>query len=444
MTSDTGRVNGVPREVLLSFFLTATEALKLLDAPEPVNLTECRSLLLQQQRDCLDQVVREYNDGHVKSTTLDTTVVQQSLSQIDPHDETLQEHKEMMNTNARLAFARLVLKSECQRTSTVSLNKINQNECVTRALQTSQMTRSAMLEFCALAVAAIQLKSVLAHVRDSREPLWLESNDLTNTNNSNNQGEQQNEFSSTPPPMKRLENLQRLLLQAIGYDADMGLKELARQIQMEGNDDVELVETIRRSTTNMTQAVLGSASTSIAPLSNHPGLLLSDQDQGGVTRVVSVQHSETLVQVVNDEEGGAPQAVEVSGTAAAPVSQSMRDEEGERSRSFVGTDINATRVISQLSGGATNSNNQQQLQMAHEAQQLRQSLVQELQKMSNTERTALLHKAEQALHDFQSRALEVPPGAERIEVLRSMDDNTKKLLTMHRIWQEEQTTVASE
>lgn len=470
MSNNDSNTADVPREVLLAFFLAATKALKSLDettplAAAPTSLPKCRNLLLEQQRLCLADVIQDYNDSNSSTTNnnplLDMATVQASLSQTNNNnnqDTELEESMESMTTAARLAFARLVLRSECQRTGTTSLNKIDTIDDDTRSnsnkndgppLETSPMPRSAMLEFCALGVAATRLECIQAHVRDSGMPLW----GLDNTNNDNDD-EPEKSFT---PPMKRLENLQRLLLQAIGYDADMGLKQLARQVQGSeeseggGNDDVELVQIIRQATAFMTEAVLGSSGSSngadnMLASSQQRELLLSDQDQGGVTRVVSVQHSETMVQFVNNNNKSGPQELgtTTSGAATAPVSQSMRgddDDDGDGDGDGGRTNNSNTIVKTNIVNNKINNNEEeqkQQLQIAREAERLRQSFLDELTAMSESDRIHLLQNAEMALRNFQERALQMPAGSGRIDFLRSMDASTKRLLTMHRIWQEEE------
>ena len=441
----------VPRQVLLCFFLEATQALRSLNkSPDdhPVSQPECRSLLLEEQRSCLDRVVSEYNEAY--STQLTSATVQQALSSAKhENDPELEQTMVAMNDAARLAFARLVLYSECQRTGTTSLNNIHRNKRAEGPaeplLMTSRMSRSAMLEFCALGVAATQLETVQAHIRDATVPflVWNDKatsngkydNGFHNTNNKNDKN-QPTVDSLKLPPMKRLENLQRLLLQAIGYDPDTALKELARQVQMEGNDDLELVQVIQQATASMMYSVLGknagndSSRNTTAAAWRQPELLLSDQDDGGVTRVVSVQHSETLVHIEDPEEGGAAQ-IGAAGAATAPVSQSMRDDREDEGN------IQLRNGHNSKANNINHQQQQQQLQMAREAAQLQQSLVEELKAMSEKDRQSLLGDAERAIQTFQQQVLERSPGPERIEFLQSMDANTKKLLTMHRIWQEE-------
>ena len=435
-STTTAEEEEVPRPVLLSFFLEATQALKSLHQSRddrPVLYSECQSRLLAEQRICLDRVVSDYNASH--NTQLDTATVQQALASVTNQDPELEPSRVAMNDAARLAFAWMVVSSECQRTGTTSLNDIPASP--TSALRTSRMSRSAMLEFCALGVAATRLEQVQAHIRNASVPLleWSGTENSSSDhggNTSNNSNDPPTLESLKIPPMKRLEHLQRLLLQAMGFDPDTALPELARQVQGNNDDDdVEFCQVIRQATASMMESVLGNntSNSNNTTAWRQPELLLSDQELGGVTRVVSVQHSETLVQVEPSEEGGAAQ-VGTAGAATAPVSQSMRDNDEDEGHHQFENGHSSSNPIQQ-------QQQQQQFKMAREAAQLRQSLVDELTTMPEKDRQSLLRDAEEAMQTFQQQALEFPPGPERIDFLRNMDAHTKKLLTMHRIWQEE-------
>lgn len=393
MASDNGQV---PPSLLTSFFKEATTALNACQTKEPLPLVECRSLVLKQQSSCLERVVDQQNDDH---PSVSLANVQAALESLDDQtgDPAMQQAMEEMNQAARTAFARLALTSECLRTNTSSLETIiNQEEAARRPLKTSRMNRSETLEFCALCQAVLRIVSVQVHLRDPSQPL-LEGLVVS-------RGEHQQQ-PRDPPAVQRVENLQRLLLQAMGYDADMGLAVLARQVH-EGQDDVELVRMIQQTTDKLLKALFnGDPNTTT---------LLSDRDQGGVTRVVSVEHSEKLVTL--GENGGVvdPQEAAVTTKGGAPVSQSMRQP--------------------QQNAGSLPPN----LAMAQKAAALREALVQELMAMTPEDRTVLLQQAERALQDFQQKALELPPGPERMEFMRNMDAQTQKLLAMHRIWQEQQ------
>jgi hypothetical protein len=416
------RTTTAPQHVLLSFLTKATKAMQSCRVDVPLDLSECRSLLLDLQRSCLDQVVNEHNEKQSREDYLTREQVQEALGNLSSQrpggggepNSLLGDAVSTMNATARLAFARLVLQSECLRTSTHSLNLNNiesnsSGEAKTERkepLKTSRMTRSEILEFCGLCRAAVRLESVHAHLKDAQQPLF--QYDLAAPVKDGNSSNKQTPTPASIPPIKRVENLQRLLLQAIGYDADMGMAELARQVQMEGNDDVELVQTIRETTSTMMETLLKK-------VVNSTEELLSDHDQGGVTRIVSVQHSETILQVDQGEDG---HSNTVRALGKAPVPQSMHSD-------------NERNPLRESAPSL-------QLQMAKEAAALRESLAQELNSLDPQERRALLQRAEQALHDFQQRAMQLPAGAERIQFMRSMDKETQKLLAMHRIWMEQQ------
>jgi hypothetical protein len=131
--------------------------------------------------------------------------------------------------------------------------------------------------------------------------------------------------------------------------------------------------------------------------------LLSDIDEGGNTRVVSVQYSEFELSA----DGTLREAV----GRHAPLftltidSQQMSDEEKKR-----------------------------QIRLASEAATLQQEILGELFSMSEHERKDRLDEAERVSVEFMNQVTQLPPGQVRIDFLQSVDPHTSKQLAMHKLW----------
>jgi hypothetical protein len=239
------------------------------------------------------------------------------------------------------------------------------------------MQRDEILEFFGLCNGAVQLDNVKEHLR-SGNPFF---SDLPLV------------LSPSIFPQKRVEQLQRLMLQAVGYHADHGTQEIKRiffdpNIHNNNNqnneftNDNELAQQFGKLVVNM-NAALNTASLE-ASHAQH----FSDQEQGGVTRVVSVEHSEL------DADGT------TINTADPPNLQHQ----------------------------------QQRVLMARQAAALQQDILQELLGMEESARAIKLQQAKEASEDFMKRAQGVPPGPERVAFLRAMDPATQRLLATHKLW----------
>jgi hypothetical protein len=75
-----------------------------------------------------------------------------------------------------------------------------------------------------------------------------------------------------------------------------------------------------------------------------------------------------------------------------------------------------------------------ELEMARDAAALQQNILRELESMNEEERTATLETAKQVNNDFLQRAMEIPPGPDRIAFMRSIDWETQRKLLMHKLW----------
>lgn len=357
----------IPSSLLSSFFREATKSLAeyTLDESDYCvrSLSLLRKSLLQVQLRCLTQVVSDYPGVTVEQVQH----ALKDLGSVQHVDTNVEEAMNAMNDAARLAFCRLVLREECRWETTKSPRTLNHGE--------RPMIRSDLVEYAGLCNGVVRLTNVKKHLRDGSRLF----DDLSS------------ETPMTIFPQKRLERIQEQLLRAIGFDVDYGKKEINRYFFPKTGESVdpELAHVLNRLSSNMSVAIMDASLESAA---------LSDQDEGGVTRVVSVTYSEKVV---------SPDGRELS-TTGAPTQESIVEQTEEQ----------------QLA----------QLRMARQAASLEQSIRSELLSLPEDDRQTQIELAKNAHEDFIRRAMEIPAGPERISFLTSMDSDTQRLLVMHKIW----------
>lgn len=365
----------VPSSLLLAFFQDATNTLNTCSQVKVGDsLVDIRKSLLQLQLETLNRVVATHNSDNLDSLTAEQ--VQQQLQTLGSGstsgtlDAQVMTAMKDMNQAARFAFCRLVLRLECLLVQPPAQRRPN------ALIMSGKMPREHILEFFGLCNGAVQLENVKEHLR-SGKPFF---SDLPTP--------------PTPPsifPQKRLEQLQRLFLQAVGYDADFGTMEIKRiffdptsSSNSDLRDDKALATYFGSLVTNM-NAALNTASLE----ATHVQHFASTADDG-VTRVVSVEHSE------------------VDGTDPQNLQQQ-----------------------------------QQRVMMARQAAALQQDILQELLNMDETTRVQKLKLAKDASEDFMKRAQNVPPGPQRVAFLRAMDPTTQRLLATHKLWTHRQMMLAA-
>ena len=355
-------MSSVPSALLTSFFETSTLALNKYQLEErnlqsPHSLLDLRKQLLQVQKDCLDHVLASFDQVSLE----DAQRVLRNL----PRD--VSDHE--MNEAARLAFCRLVLHQECL---------WEERESGRHLILTGTIERGALLEFMTLCETSIKMHEVSTHLEEGNPLMGIEGG-----------------LASPQFPSKRMERIQRLFMTAIGYNPDFGTEEIKRifftpKTPSEFTGDREVEEHFGHLLNKMHLAI------ACANSSLHKSL--SDQDEGGVTRVISVTYSEKEISSDTVNEGqsiGAP-----------------RQQETERGHLH------------------------QDLKLARDAATLQQSILGQLLTMDESDREKTLKEAKDANDSFIKRALELPVGAERIVFMQSIDSETQGRLLMHKIWAE--------
>lgn len=379
----------VYEHVLQRYLESAKDDLESVLLESPLSPPLVRSLLLERQKATLERVVMEYNSQHKEESTsfsVTTDDVQGALRNIkeDDNNKSLLEASRDLDETARLTYARLVLYSSCRReTEQQSLR-----DQIMTLKASGSMERKDLIDFFALCQTCVRLPFVMNHIAKG-EPLFEDIVDQNNRSSTDKDVD-----SVTTLPQHRLEHLQRLLLKEFGYDPHFGVEEVKRIFfSKESNEftgDAELFDMCHKTTEKM-QAVLSNANIQASMSS------FSDLDKGGVTRVVAVDYSEKMV--------------DASGNVI---------DEGPRR---------------EIMAEQTEEDQRQQLHVASKAAALQKEILGELLAMSKSDRNIKLAEAERVSNAFLRLVAEKPPGPQRIQVLRSIDEPTQRLLAMHKLWQ---------
>lgn len=373
----------VPNDLLRIFLQSCTKELENASiGSSHKSLAEIRVHILELQRTCLARVVEEWKTRKHLSPAVTIQDVQIALRDSNPE---LARDSSALNDAARGALARLVLCSELSREKESSSSLAADYYA---SLTTSgELPRTAILEFCGLCTAAVRLPQVQEHLQRGT-PLFGSSSSTSNN-------------SSGSTPQERLEAIQRHYLCALGYDPKFGTDEIKRIFfsSSKGYDcEVGQVfgELLQTMNTVVRNASLFAQQEALQQF--------SDQNDGGVTRIVSVNYSEKIV----DAASGRPVASPEAGTAAAPpVGETMHQEQRQR----------------------------EELQMARKAAAMQQEILGELLAMRDEQREETLKRAKARVDEFLQNVLELPPGSERVHMLQSADAETQRYMAMHKVWE---------
>jgi hypothetical protein len=244
-----------------------------------------------------------------------------------------------------------------------------------RKLQSSgSINRTDLMEFLAICRTGVKLSCVQKWLSTQTDTIF---SDLPTPSSSS---------KSTTSPQERLKEVQALFLGELGYDADFVQAEIKRIFFSAGSsefsDDQELSDTFTLTMTAMSEA-LRNATTQASVTQ------FSDIDKGGVTRVVGIDYLDDV-------------------DARSPQRQAIVEQDEEQQRQF--------------------------LRMASQTASLQQEILQELMSLNEQERTARITEAKRVSEDILHRIMQEAPS-QRIQILTSIDEPTKRLMAMHKLWE---------
>jgi hypothetical protein len=444
-----------PDEVILMFLESATQALLELDCRKEfedtcgrrgyLTLGDGRKLLLNQQQSCLHRAIFAYQQQqqqHHNSNQPQVQVerVQERLAKLKQESNispSLQNSMATMDDAARIALFRLMLYSELQlEKKKKKKQSTDSSSTVERELQTKgTLERSKLMEFIALCQTAVRWKQVQQHLQTGEALFSGGSTPDTDDDETRNTLDQEINHSQLPSAMKfpqaRLEHIQRCMSRAVGIDPKFVTSELKRiffdkstSSSNEFSNDKEVLLCFEQLVSQMNVAVTN------ASLNSPEQLLLSDKDQGGFTRVVSVQFSE----------------VNLGGQGKYQNSDTHQEEDDSNVGTMLSNNTLSWRNVSTVSTAAprqefmqqqddlTDDEKKRQLRLASEATKLQQTLLIELIQLPQQERIQQLERARQCSDTFLKQVATLPTGPERIVFLQSIDPETSRLLALHKLW----------
>ena len=361
----------------------------------PTSLEEHRSYLLKEQILALDDTVSKVSEE--RSDSITSREVQDHLRALGANQfsgitsdldvqKTLKDHMNVMNEEARTAFARSVLWSEmCWMKQETKMDNglidfIETKRPLHKTGDGQEMDRKDLLEFCALCSAVVKLEEVEEHLKSGKDVFASDAEFLIDDR-------------STAP--QRILQLQRAMLCAIGFEPTFGGEELHRIMTSEGTD--EEVEGALASYLMTIQVVAKKAMDG-----GNMNEGMTDKHEGGVTKIVSVKYSEkTMSRNANGKE------MIVGDDAPTHARMEQQSEEQQK----------------------------MQLKMAAQAASMQQKILDEFMSMSERDRNEQLTKARKAHDLFLQDAMALPPGPQRIEFLQNISSEQQKLLLIHKLWE---------
>lgn len=260
-----------------------------------------------------------------------------------------------MDQAARETYARLLLEATCKRILVVAPKELDD---------------SALEEFFAICTAAVRTEAVQEHLRRGT-PLF-------------------GTVSSGKFPQDRMVQIQKLSLESLGLDGEKAT-ELIRERFLLGepsDDPLSLsFDAMAKNLRNVLQEVTER--------------IMSDESNDGTTRVVSVQHSEKII----DAETGEELLVDVT-AESAPTTERIHAQS-------IGTSASLLAQTSQLQ------------------KQMRDQLL----AMGEVERNDLLEQADRTANEVLNEVSAIENINERVRYLASLDPGKQRLMALKKVWE---------
>jgi len=392
-----------PQSVLLNFLQETVSTLNKVpnlstdstpNATLRIPIDQHRQTLLEIQMEILSDLVERHNKTQGANITI--VEAQSILKQMGIKSSVLEEENggtnqlqqlmEEMNEAARTALVKLVLKSEWELCQETESNNGNLTSSLLGQSDGDALDPSDIKAFCALCVKAVSLPEVIQYLEYGGDAL------LFSTPINEDDKESKSKVKSPLEIQNRMKKLQHMLYQGVGYDPEFAIAKITSFVTQNPvtPEEVDLFETITDCISTM-RLVFENVTLSDG------NELLSDETEGGCTRVVSVKYSEKEIDPTTFS----------SGTTSGPPRMVEHIEETQK----------------------------ENLEMARQAASLQQGILGELLSLGENERTKMLEEAKSVHQSFMTKALEIPIGPERVQFLQSLTGEKQRLLVMHKLWE---------
>jgi hypothetical protein len=403
------------------------------------------------------------NRAALQALTSKTTTTTTTTTTTNSNAAAVVAAAERLDQTARETYARLILEATCrgQLKKNVPPRPPAPDQRRDAVGDTSPavivMDDTSWLEFFAMCRAAVQIAAVRDHLRDGT-PLFGGGNGVDNSSSSSL-------AVVCKFPHERLVQVQKHFLTALGIvDTDAAMEYIRQRffvmdtavvavvdnVNDHGNDhdnddaDDPLTGPFRAMVKDLREA-LQDLLLPLSPANN----------DDGTTRIVSVHHCEKLI----DAETGREIMTFPTATTAAsgninnnnedaaaaivvPTTEQMMHhyDHPEESSSSSSSSLlpNSANVSSSSSNNNNNTDNDDHsLSLARALQQVQERLRTELLTMNESDRTALLSRAQTVtatvLRDAMAR---YDHPSDRIRYLSTRDDETQRLMALQKIWQD--------
>merc|ERR1712232_338199 len=347
-------------------------------------LTEsCRKYILQIQIDALHQVVESYKNDNVSIDKMQTILLK--LGSTAEEDENScydgiifdkeKEEKEII----KMKVKELNDKSRsclCRLLLQNSTDLLKDYNNTINSVNNPPSKKDQKIEKSRL-LEFLSLFHAMVHLPDVLEYIQYGTSTSMPTANNDNSAQ-------------RMHNIQNILLISLGYKPqDVIVEKQVHQLLSSSSNLDTHYEYLINHYLSAIQYVSETTSNS-TPLPK-----LDDRSEGGVTHVISVSLTH-----------------QSSSSGAAPPSSLVMPEQKEH-------------------------NQKSQLETAQQTSMLQEKIRQKLKCMSEDERIEKMDYAKELQDTFLKKAMELPPGLERVRFMQSLDKDDQELLIMYKIYCQE-------
>lgn len=260
-----------------------------------------------------------------------------------------------MDQAARETYARLMIEATCKKVLTVTPRELDD---------------SALQEFFALCKVAVKTDNVQKHLRHGT-PLYGVA-------------------SSGKFPQDRIVQVQKWCLESLGLDSEEAA-DLLRERFLVGDTSGDPLELSFDEMVKEVRGVLHDVSDRI----------IAEDSNDGTTRVVSVKHSERII----DAETGEEVTVNL-GVEPAPTTEQIHAESNDHSSALLA-----------------------------KTSQLQRQMREDLLAMSEGERNDLLDRANRTADEVLNEVMAIESIHDRVRYLASIDPGRQKLMALKKVWE---------
>ncbi|KAL7489123.1 hypothetical protein ACHAW6_014709 [Cyclotella cf. meneghiniana] len=255
----------------------------------------------------------------------------------------------------------------------------------------TELDRSSILHYCALAMSAVRLDSVQTFLCTGKE---LFPSVEINVETANSKADMELDTVQS-----RFLYLQHFIWRALGWDPAFASRQV---LQFFSENEESNRGSSLMMDENIVEALTKYASSMTVAISN--ATITPDADDG-TTRIVTVSYSEKIMSVPCHSMDADHSVIH---SLSAPTSHSIHEH------------------------GTTHQ--RQQLDIAQKTSLLQQQIWEEFVSLSPSEQTKTLERAEVVHKEFLEKVMSTQPGPQRVVLMQNIDEEAQRLLVMYKLW----------